>query len=121
MEAEEAELMLLEPTQLLDYIRQLFFQMVRIKNDVLNEFEERMEIECATYEPQLQKYEADIREHIKVWGSRFHLKIDKFCLKIEQQMKLYAESLQEKLDEYEKGRGSSDKVDQKLIEVKNMC
>lgn len=36
-------------------------------------------------------------------------------------MKLYAESLQEKLDEYEKGRGSSDKVDQKLIEVKNMC
>lgn len=32
-------------------------------------------------------------------------------------MKLYAESLQEKLDEYEKGKGSSSKVDSSALEV----
>ena len=41
-DAEEAELMLLDPLQLLDYIRQLFFQMVRIKTDAQKEYEEKM-------------------------------------------------------------------------------
>lgn len=40
-----------------------------------------------------------------------------FFQQIEQQMKLYAESLQEKLDEYEKGKGSSSKVDSSALEV----
>lgn len=58
--------MLLDPLQLLDYVRQLFFQMVRIKSDAQKEYEERRDQECLEYEPQLQKLEAEIREHIKV-------------------------------------------------------
>lgn len=69
MDAEEAELMLLDPLQLLDYVRQLFFQMVRIKSDAQKEYEERRDQECLEYEPQLQKLEAEIREHIKVPNS----------------------------------------------------
>lgn len=51
--------------------------------------------------------------------SQIHLKrvVWLFFQQIEQQMKLYAESLQEKLDEYEKGKGSSSKVDSSALEV----
>lgn len=66
LKSKEEEIQKIEPLQLLDYIRQLFFQMARIKSDAQRELEERNENECANYEPHLQKLEAEVREHIKV-------------------------------------------------------
>lgn len=67
LDAEEEELLELEPLLLLEFIRQLFMKTAKMKADVQLEMEEKKEFGCAEYEPQLQKLEADIREHIKVF------------------------------------------------------
>lgn len=64
--ADEEELSKLEPLVHLDFMRQAIFQIMRSKLSLQKRIEERKENECLEYEPQLQKLEAEIREHIKV-------------------------------------------------------
>lgn len=96
LEVDEEDLQGVEPTLLLDYIRQLFFQMARLKEEAQKDLIDAKENECSEYEPMLQKLEAEVREHIK----------------IEQQLKLYCESIQEKLDDLQKTKGSSSQFEE---------
>ncbi len=64
------------------------------------ELSSKKENECSDYEGMLQKLEAEVRQHIRV---RFFYEERKLMyIQIEQQLKLYVESTQAKLDELEK-------------------
>ena len=59
----------IEPLLMLDFIRQLFSKIAKLKAKLQKEIDENKENQCLIYEPQLQKFEADIREHLKVFSS----------------------------------------------------
>lgn len=70
----------------LQYIRKIYEKIYEFKNEAEMELSSKKENECSDYEGMLQKLEAEVRQHIR----------------IEQQLKLYVESTQAKLDELEK-------------------
>jgi hypothetical protein len=70
----------------LQYIRKIYEKIYEFKNEAEMELSSKKENECSDYEGMLQKLEAEVRQHIR----------------IEQQLKLYVESTQAKLDDLEK-------------------
>jgi len=70
----------------LQYIKKTHEKIYEFKNEAEMELSSKKENECSDYEGMLQKLEAEVRQHIR----------------IEQQLKLYVESTQAKLDELEK-------------------
>ena len=66
LEVSEEAIQEIDSGILLEYVRQMFHFVVRLKEEAQTELEEKKENQCGDYEPQLQKLEAEIREHIKV-------------------------------------------------------
>jgi len=89
--------------QLLEYIRTIFDKTLEMKLEAEQDLAFKVENECNDYESSLQKLEAEVRQHIRV----------------EQQLKLYVESVQSKLDDQEKD-GETAKTVEALKGIENL-
>ncbi|KRX06868.1 hypothetical protein PPERSA_11513 [Pseudocohnilembus persalinus] len=80
------------PTQILNYLQKIFVYIIKAKTDTEEILFKKNEEECSDYEQMLQKLEAEVRQHIR----------------IEQQLKIYAETNQQKVEDLLKEKDEQD-------------
>jgi len=73
-----------DPVILFQFIKKIYDKNLEIRKDAEKEISQQKESDANNYESMLQKLEAEVRQHIR----------------IEQQLKLYVESTQAKLDDF---------------------
>jgi len=67
-----------DPIILFQYIKQIFDKNLELKNDAEKQLAEHKEDGVNDYEAMLQKLEAEVRQHIRVYNSIIHCSY--FCL-----------------------------------------
>lgn len=114
-----------DPSTLLSYIREIAKYLIQVFENEENDENEENESPTNHYEELIQKLEADVRQHIRVLFKLMFLSLWFYFLKLEQQLKLYVEKNQEKVDEYEKiGNEKSHKLTKVFKQIKktqNFC
>ena len=101
LDDDDENIMGTDATLLISYLRQIFGTYSELKSEAEKELYEKKETEGTDYEPMLQKLEAEVRQHIRVYNINIELRFI-IISKIEQQLKLYVESTQSKADDVEK-------------------
>ena len=56
-----------DPLENLRHIKKVFDKVLEFKNDAEEELNAKNKGECSDYESMLQKLEAEVRQHIRVW------------------------------------------------------